>query len=398
VQFSESELHGRAKVNPDDFDTPETLKTGKLVPTIKGFAFLPDPLPPRRILDLAELVPALSRAERALGELSGVGRTLPNPYLLVRPFMRREAVASSKIEGTVTNLPQLLLFELDHDSNRAPSDAKEVWNYMRALEFALGQLDALPISGRLIKETHRILLRGVEIHRGARIVPGEYRSDQNWIGAGKIEYARFVPPPPQEVDNAMSNLEKYIHQDDDEVPLLIRLALIHYQFETIHPFPDGNGRVGRLLIPLILCARKEISQPLLYLSSFFERNYDDYVDHMLTVSTHGLWERWISFFLTAVEESCKEAIERARALQDLQERYRERVQRARSSALLGRLIDLLFEHPAITTRYAADRLKVTYNAAKNNIEHLVGDGILRAGSDEGRPKLFFADAIIEILS
>ena len=196
MQFSESELHGRAKVNPDDFDTPETLKTGKLVPTIKGFAFLPDPLPPRRILDLAELVPALSRAERALGELSGVGRTLPNPYLLVRPFMRREAVASSKIEGTVTNLPQLLLFELDHDSNRAPSDAREVWNYMRALEFALGQLDALPISGRLIKETHRILLRGVEIHRGARIVPGEYRSDQNWIGAGKIEYARFVPPPP----------------------------------------------------------------------------------------------------------------------------------------------------------------------------------------------------------
>ncbi len=200
MQFSGFELHGRARVNPDGFDTTGTLTTGKLVPTIKGFAFLPDP--PRRILDLAELVPALSRAERALGELSGVGRTLQNPYLLVRPFMRREAVASSKIEGTVTNLPQLLLFELDHDSNRAPSDAREVWNYMRALEFALGQLDALPISGRLIKETHRILLRGVEVHRGARIVPGEYRTDQNWIGAGKIENARFVPPPPQEVDNA----------------------------------------------------------------------------------------------------------------------------------------------------------------------------------------------------
>lgn len=382
-------------MNPEDFKGSDT---GKLVPTVKGLAFLPDPLPPRRILDLAPLIPALSRAERALGELSGVGRTLQNPFLLVRPFMRREAVASSKIEGTVTNLPQLLLFELDLGTARAPIDAREVWNYVRALEFALAQLDTLPISGRLIKETHRILLKGVETHRGASIVPGEYRNDQNWIGARLIEDARFVPPPPQEVDDAMSSLEKYIHQDGDEIPLLIRLALIHYQFETIHPFPDGNGRVGRLLIPLILCARKEISQPLLYLSSYFEKNYDDYIDHMLTVSTHGLWESWIAFFLTAVEESCKEAIQKARALQDLQEQYRDKVQRARSSALLGRLIDLLFEHPAITTRYTADRLKITYNAAKNNIERLVEDGILRAGSDDGRPKLFFADAVIEILN
>lgn len=382
-------------MDPNDFRNADT---GKLVPTIKGFAFLPDPLPPRRMLDLAPLIPALSRAERALGELSGVGRTLQNPFLLVRPFMRREAVASSKIEGTVTNLPQLLLFELDRGTDRAPSDAKEVLNYVRALEFALDQLDTLPISGRLIKEAHRILLKGVEIHRGARIVPGEYRSDQNWIGARLIEDARFVPPPPQEVDDAMSSLEKYIHQEDDEIPLLMRLALIHYQFEAIHPFPDGNGRVGRLLIPLILCARKEISQPLLYLSSYFEKNYDDYIDHMLTVSTHGLWESWIAFFLSAVEESCREAIDKARALQDLQKQYRGRVQRARSSALLGRLIDLLFEHPAITTRYAADRLNITYNAAKNNIERLVEDGILRPSADNRRPKLFFADAIIDTLN
>jgi len=381
-------------MDPSDF---RDTRTGKLVPTIKGFAFLPNPLPPD-LLDLAELVPALSRAERALGELSGIGRTLPNPFLLVRPFMRREAVASSKIEGTVTDLSQLFLFELDQDTSRAPSDAKEVWNYVRALEFALGQLDTLPISGRLIKETHRILLTGVQTHRGAHIVPGEYRTDQNWIGARLIENARFVPPPPQEVNNAMSDLEKYIHLDDPELPLLIRLALIHYQFETIHPFPDGNGRVGRLLIPLILCARKEISQPLLYLSPYFEKHYDEYIDRMLSVSTHGLWGSWIAFFLDAVEESCREAIEKAQALQDLQEQCRDKVQRARSSALLGRLIDLLFEHPAITIPYAAGRLNITYNAAKNNIERLVEDGILRPGSDEVRPKVFFADAVIETLS
>lgn len=381
-------------MNPEDF---KDSKTGKLVPTIKGFAFLPDPLPPR-LLDLAILIPQLSRAERALGELSGVGRTLQNPFLLVRPFMRREAVASSKIEGTVTNLPQLFLFELDQGTTRAPGDAKEVWNYVRALESALAQLDRLPVSGRLIKETHRILMKDVQSHRGGHIVPGEYRTDQNWIGARLIENARFVPPPPQEVDGAMSNLEKYIHQDDVEVPLLIRLALIHYQFETIHPFPDGNGRVGRLLIPLIFCAQKEISQPLLYLSPYFERNYDEYIDHMLAVSQYGLWERWIAFFLDGVEETCKDAIEKARALQDLREQYRDKVQRARSSALLGRLIDLLFEHPAITIPYAADKLQITYNAAKNNIERLMDDKILRAGADEQRPKFFFADAVIEILS
>lgn len=381
-------------MNPDDF---KNSKTGKLVPTIKGFAFLPNPVPPD-LLDLALLIPSLSRAERALGELSGIGRTLQNPFLLVRPFMRREAVASSKIEGTVTDLPQLFLFELDQTSTRAPSDAKEVWNYVRALEFALAELDRLPVSGRLIKETHRILMRGVESHRGGHIVPGEYRTDQNWIGARSIENARFVPPPPQEVENAMSDLEKYIHQDDAETPLLVRLALIHYQFEAIHPFPDGNGRVGRLLIPLILCARKEISQPLLYLSPYFEKNYDEYIDHMLTVSQYGLWERWIEFFLNGVEETCNDAIEKARALQDLQDQYLEKVQRARSSALLGRLITLLFEHPTITIPYAAERLQITYNAAKNNIERLVADKIVRPGADQERPKFFFADAIIDILS
>lgn len=380
-------------MNPDEF---KASKTGRLVPTLRGMAFVPNPLPPP-LLDLAPLVSLVSRAERALGELSGIGRTLPNPYLLIRPFMRREAVASSKIEGTVTTLSQLLLFEVDEESNRAPEDAREVLNYVRALEHSLERLEHLPISARLIREAHKILLTNVPSDRGAQIIPGEFRKDQNWIGARLIENARYVPPPPQEVPQAMSELEKYINDGDRQVPTLIQLALIHYQFEAIHPFPDGNGRVGRLLIPLILCERKEISQPLLYMSSYFEKNYSDYIDHMLAISKMGLWERWIEFFLQGIEEACNDAIERAQSLQALQKTYYAKIQRARSSALLGRIIDLLFEHPAISVPYAADRLHISYNAAKNNITRLVEAQILRPSDTDSRPMLFVAGDIVKTI-
>ena len=380
-------------MNPEDF---KDSKTGKLVSTLKGLAFVPNPLPPP-LIDLALLVPLVSRAERALGEISGIGRTLPNPYLLIRPFMRREAVASSKIEGTVTTLSQLLLFEVDEETNRAPGDAREVLNYVRALEYSLKRLDELPISARLIREAHKILLTNVQSNRGAQIIPGEFRKDQNWIGAKLIENARYVPPPPQEVPEAMSALEKYINTKDEEIPTLIQLALIHYQFEAIHPFPDGNGRVGRLLIPLILYERKEISQPLLYMSSYFEKNYEDYIDHMLAISKMGLWTSWISFFLEGIEETCKDAITRAQSLQTLQKNYYGKIQRARSSALLGQLIELLFEHPAITVPYAAERLQISYNAAKNNINRLVEAQILRSSRGDSRPMVFVAADIVNTI-
>lgn len=380
-------------MNPEEF---KDSGTGKLVPTLKGMAFVPNPLPPP-LLDLAPLVPLVSRAERALGELSGIGRTLPNPYLLIRPFMRREAVASSKIEGTVTTLSQLLLFEVDEETNRAPGDAREVLNYVRALEHSLKRLDELPISTRLIRETHKILLTNVQSNRGAQIIPGEFRRDQNWIGARLIENARYVPPPPQEVPEAMSALEKYINTKDEEIPTLIQLALIHYQFEAIHPFPDGNGRVGRLLIPLILCERKEISQPLLYMSNYFEKNYEDYIEHMLTISKMGLWGRWVKFFLEGIEETCKDAITKAQSLQMLQKNYYGKIQKARSSALLGRLIDLLFEHPAITVPYAAERLQISYNAAKNNINRLVEAQVLRPSGGDSRPMMFVAADIVNTI-
>jgi Fic family protein len=374
-------------------------RTGRLVPTTLGcLAFVPAPLPPADLV-LEPLVPLLSRATRALGELSGIGRTLPNPYLLIRPFMRKEAAASSKIEGTVTTLSELFLFEADEMASRAPADAREVINYVRALEHALGRLDELPISQRLIREAHRILMTGVASHRGAQIVPGEFRTDQNWIGARLIANARFVPPPPQEVPAAISDLEKYINDPNDasSLPMTIKMALVHYQFETIHPFPDGNGRIGRMLMPLMVCGSKELSQPLLYLSSYLERNYTEYIDRMFAISTRGEWEKWIEFFLTGLEQTCNDAIAKAQALQDLQSKYRARIQQARSSALLAKIIDMIFESPAVTIPYVAKRLGISYNSVKKHVSRLKADEIL-FDSAYGRPRVWFAKEVIEIIN
>jgi Fic family protein len=375
-------------MNPDDF---RSSPSGRLIPTIQGcHAFVPNPLPPTAI-DLALAASPLERAAQALGELSGIGRALRNPALLIKPFTRIEAVASSKIEGTVTTFSELFLLEAGSEQARA--DTKEVRNYSRALEHGLALLATLPISIRLIRELHTVLMEGVEPSRGARLTPGEFKKDQNWIGARLIQNARFIPPPPKEAMEALFELEKYIHQTD-ELPLLIQLALVHYQFETIHPFPDGNGRVGRLLIPLILCERKVLSQPLLYVSPFFEKHYDEYIDTMYDVSKSGLWGRWVNFFLRAVEWSSRNAIQKAHALQDLQRLYHQRVQSARSSALLARLVDALFDIPAINIPFAAQHLGVTYHAAQNNIERLVKLGIISDNDSYKRPKWFFATEIM----
>jgi Fic family protein len=381
-------------MNAKDFIDPTT---GRLVPTTSGsMAFIPSPLPPPSI-DLESLVPIIARATRSLGELSGIGRTLTNPYLLIRPFLRKEATASSKIEGTVTTLSELFLFEADEQTTHAPSDVREVFNYVRALEGSLRKLDELPISRRLIQEAHKTLMTGVASHRGARIVPGEFRGDQNWIGARTIENARFVPPPAHEVTEAISQLEKYIHIQGDQTPTVIKMALVHYQFETIHPFPDGNGRVGRMLMPLMLCESKELSQPLLYLSAFLEKNYDTYIDRMFAVSTRGEWEAWIAFFLTGLAETCDDAILKAKSLQDMQSEYHERLQRARSSALLAKIIGLLFESPAMTIPSISRALDVSYNSAKKHIAKLESIGIL-TDSGFGRPRVWVARDIIDLVN
>lgn len=370
--------------------------TGKLVPTGLGCsAFVPAPLPPAA-LDLRPMFGKIVRASTIIGELNGIGRRLPNPFLLVNPFMRREAVASSRIEGTVTSLPQLLLFEAEEMPRHATPDARETWNYVQALAFSLRRLETLPISGRLIREAHEVLLGDVLSGRGAHIIPGVFKKHQNHIGAKLITNARFVPPPPAETLDAMHALETYINDTSDETPLPVRLALVHYQFETIHPFPDGNGRVGRLLIPLMLAQAAALAEPLLYLSPYFENHYATYIDRMLAVSMRGEWLAWIDFFMDAIIDAGSDAIARIDKLQALRVRFHQSVQTKRSSALLMRLIDLLFERPAIQIAVAARHLGITYAAAKNNIERLEAEGMI-VKYVEGRPQMWIASEILDAL-
>lgn len=380
-------------MNPEDF---RNSPSGALTLTIdNAMAFVPNPLPPPN-LDLTLLISPLMRATQALGELSGIGRTLPNPYLLLRPFMRREAVASSKIEGTVTSLSELLVYEAGSDAG-VSDDTIEVRNYIRALEQGIQRLPQLPVSTRLMLELHKTLMSGVRTGRGAHIVPGEFKRDQNWIGARLIQNARFVPPPPARTPELMGALENYIHAPTfNDTPLIVQLALIHYQFETIHPFPDGNGRIGRLLIPLILAEKGQMSHPLLYISSYIEKNYDRYIDLMFGVSRSGAWIEWVAFFIEAVEASCVDAIKKAKAIQDLYAEYRSKIQTARSSALLAKIIDDLFNIPAVTIPTVQAHLNISYNAAKNNIEKLIDCGILHRVNDDRRPTWFFAGGIITV--
>ena len=379
-------------MNPEHF---QNSPSGHLIPTIEGcFAFVPNPLPPPSI-DLLPLLPGVARAIRALGELSGIGQTLPNPFLLIRPFMRMEAIASSKIEGTVTTPSELFMLEVSDDA-KSRSDTREVRNYIRAMQHGLDRVkEEFPISRRLICEIHRVLMSDVAPHRGSHFTPGELKKNQNWIGSRLIGNAKFVPPPPDQSENSLSELENYINQPEDDVPLIIKSAYIHYQFEAIHPYPDGNGRIGRLLIPLLLYSRGELSHLMLYLSTFFEKNYDKYIESMYEVSRTGAWEVWVEFFLEGIEVTCRDAIKKARALQELHKDYRERVQEARSSALLAKLIDDLFISPATTIPYAMKTLDISYNSAKGNIKRLKDLGIVYEQPHWRRPKWYFADKIIE---
>lgn len=380
-------------MNADDF---KNSPSGHLVSTIERcWAFVPNPLPPPN-LDLSKLASPLAKASLALGELSGIGRILPNPELLIRPFSRVEAVASSKIEGTVTSATELLMLELSPDAPRVRTDTREVNNYNRALRHGLRRINELPLSKRLFNELHTILLEGVSAERGARVVPGELKRDQNWIGSRTIQNARFIPPPPREAIDALDEFERFIHRENEDLPLLIKLALLHYQFETIHPYPDGNGRVGRLIIPLVLCEQKTMSQPLLYLSAYFEKHYDSYIDQMFEVSKSGAWEQWIDFFLNAVEVSSHNASKKAHELQDLHRQYMANIRSARSSALLAKVVDSLFEVPAMTVPHAANVLKISYNSAKNNVKKLVDLQILSPDVHDERPQWFFASEIIRI--
>ncbi len=364
-------------------------------------AFVPDPAPEQLDLDAA-VVRSLADAERGLGQLTGVLRgmgTQLHAHLLSRPLLRQEAIASSRIEGTVTTPEQLVLLEVEAAEATTPepaSQTREVLNYMNALDHGFARLGELPVCVRLIRELHATLMRGV---RGDEERPGEIRTVQNFIGATRnIHEARFVPPPPDVLDSCLLALESTInpHEAQDRLPALVRLALIHYQFETIHPFRDGNGRVGRLLLPLILCTYGRLDAPSLYLSPAIEQRRTEYADLLLGVSRTGDYLAWVRFFLEIVTESARSAVTRAEALAALRRDYHGRLAAARSSALLLKLVDSLFELPVVTIGGAAQRLGVTQAAASANLGRLVESGILVEVTGRRRNQRYLARELLAV--
>lgn len=360
-------------------------------------AFVPLPLPPEVRYD-GPLLTLLSEADRALGELNGLGRMLPNPDLLISPFVRKEAVLSSKIEGTRATLTDLYAREAGQRPPQGlPPDVDEVLNHVRALNYGLERVDTLPISLRLIRELHERLMRGV---RGEEMRSGEFRVSQNWIGSPGCDLsgATYVPPPAGEMTACLGELDSYLHADDERNPPLVRLALAHVQFELIHPFLDGNGRVGRLLITLLLVHWQLLNLPLLYLSAYFERLRDEYYQRLLAVSSHADWEAWITFFLRGVRDESRDAALRAKRLQDLQQNWRDRLTGARSSALTLRLVDRLFEVPIITVPAVQDLLGgVTYPTARKHLDKLLSAGILEPFGDRSYGRSFVAREILRTI-
>lgn len=377
---------------------------GRLVQVGQGgtayWAFVPHPLPPR-LEWTPGLVRTLSQADRALGELAGLGRALPNPHLLIGPFIRREAVLSSRIEGTEADLGHLYAYEAGQlalpglGPPPPESDLHEVLNYVRALEYGLQRLGTLPVSLRLIREVHARLLEGV---RGETATPGEFRRSQNWIGAPgcTLNEATFVPPPPEELMPALDAFERYLYAEDEHPPL-VRLAFLHYQFEAIHPFLDGNGRVGRLLIILLLVHWGLLPLPLLYLSAYFEQHREEYYRLLLEVSAAGAWQEWVGFFLNGVAEQAEDAIARMRRLQDLQLAWKQKLARPRASANLLRLADYLFESPVVTIPQVTTALRVTYHTAQKLVEELVAESILQPLDQRPYGRTFAAPQILAVL-
>ncbi len=386
-------------MNRDDFKQP----SGKLLHIGQSeaaySAFVPNPLPPQLDWDMA-LAHELSKADRALGELAGLGRTIPNPHLLIQPFLRREAVLSSRIEGTQADLTDLYIYEAGQiplPGMKTPppeSDIREVLNYVHALEYGLKRLDKLPVSLRLIREMHERLMKDV---RGGQVTPGEFRIRQNWIGAPgcTLNEASFIPPPVEEMQIALSAFEKYLHEDD-QTPPLARLAFIHYQFEAIHPFIDGNGRIGRLLLILLLVHWNLLPLPLLYLSVYFERNRQQYYDLLMAVSQRSAWREWLIFFLRGVQEQSNDAAQRGKRLQDLQIDWQTRLSGIRSARAL-QLTNSLFGMPYVTIPQAAKILNVSYRTAETSVRRLVEKRILKQISKDSYNKTFAASEILEII-
>lgn len=366
---------------------------GRLVqidtPRGKDWAFIPNALPSTWEFDPA-LWPLLAEAKEALGTLNGIGQTLPDPQLLLRPLQNREAITSSNIEGTYVTPEQLLLFELNPTEPSKPNDRSEDWlevfNYNRALEHGRELLKTIPVCNRLIKEMHQVLLRGA---RGGKKAPGEFRNAQVQIGSS----ARFMPPPANEVVPLMDNLEKYINSPDERIDPLVRCFIVHYQFETIHPFRDGNGRIGRSLLSLMVSHWHGHTMPWLYMSPFYEKFKEEYIDGLYRVSTEGAWSKWIEFCLRGTIEQSKDSVRRCHEFNRLRKEFYTRINQPTSRT--RDLVESLFTSPVLTIPSVASRTNVTYATARTDVEILVKANILAVIPDH-HPKTFYCNELMKV--
>ena len=381
-------------MNPEAFKNSTAGKCIRTMGHSPYWAYVPNPLPQQIEMDW-ELANLLSNADIKLGQLSGAGQLLTNPHLLIGPFIRREAVMSSRIENTQSGLDDLFLFEADETELSPMSDVKEIINYVRAMEHGIKRLEELPVSSRLICEIHGILMEGV---RGEHATPGFMRTSQNWIGSPgcTLMDATYVPPPEQEMKQCFSDLEKYIHFNAKE-PALIQCALVHYQFEAIHPFVDGNGRIGRLLITFMLLEKELLSQPLLYLSDFFEQHRDEYYELLLNVSQKGDWKAWFTFFLNGVRQQSEDALLTVQELLNLQNRYRAIATGPRVPKVVNGLIEYLFASPVISISVLSKAWKITYSTVQRGVDYLIEKDILREITGGQRNRLFVAHEIFDTI-
>jgi len=377
-------------MNPEEFRHSDS---GKVIHTQQGYwAYIPNPLPPNIQWSLA-VVSALSEADRGLSKLNMFAEAFPFNQTLIIPFVRREAVLSSRIEGTRASLADLYTYEARQLSFLEPvGDVSEVFNYVRAIEYGLERVKTLPVSLRLIREIHARLMENV---RGGQLTPGEFRRSQNWIGpsGSTLESAIYVPPPVDEMHAALDAMEKFIHASS-QIPPLVRAGLLHYQFEAIHPFLDGNGRMGRLLIILLLHEWHVLSQPLLNLSVYFEAQRQEYYARLLEVSKIGAWEEWLLFFLTGVSKQAFNDAVRLENLLSLRVDYQERIRAGRRQERLEQVLDLVFQRPILRIRQVETALGIPYMTAERCIERLVKAGILREVTGKRRNRLYQADEIL----
>jgi Fic family protein len=378
----------------------KSRRAGQYIHQLEGYqAFMPKNLPPDPPVEIDDdMQTFLSQADRALGRLDGSIQTLPDPDLFVFMYVRKEAVLSSQIEGTQSSLDDLLEAEAEiYDPDR-PRDVSEVINYINAMNHGLERLAQLPVSMRLIREIHGKLLKGV---RGSTRQPGELRKTQNWIGPRgcTLQEAIYIPPPPHEVPNALADLERYLHSDD-QCPLLIKIGLAHAQFETIHPFLDGNGRVGRLIVSFLLCEREILHKPVLYISYYFKRYRDRYYGLLQNIRDTGDWESWLKFFLRGIKEVSIEATETARRIVTLRERHRsliiERFGRVAGNGL--RILETLYSKPIINVAYIERITGLSYPAANQLMSKFTRHGILREITGQIRNRRFRYDSYIELFT